>query len=586
MTKLRYVVERGGWYEFRLTVPKDLQEHFGKTAITAPLKTKNELEAQKQADELAKEYKAQFKELRTPSEPAPPPKVQPDYVALQFGDEDLLKRNTEAYELFVADRINRLVPLFEYMKTGTVKVIDEYGETRIEELKSCLHTDADGLSANTLENIRIDYLEDGSSLLSVCNRVAGSNTPPNVVFLRKVARTVIPILISGYTQIRIDTMKAMNLNPTKHIDDDNLNKVEQPLQVAHRESKQPPTHLFSDVVEKNLAFKANKESHNKQFRSDVASFQEWTGDKPIAEYSTEDIVDYRDNCLRKLPKDWRKKYDVTNIRDAVKLGIEDRSSTTINNILRKVNTTFNYAVKNRWIDFNPASGVKVATPKVSKKKVSPFDDDELKKLFEILPYKASKPSWYWGVMISLHNSLRLSEICQLQTSDIQEIEGVPCFDITEEEDSVTEKSVKTYSSCRTVPIHPKLIEVGFLKFVEQRRKELKNKNDLLFSNITLSKQGDYYRTTSKWFNERFKKEFISAESKGKKNFHSLRHTFGRYAKNRAKMNPNAERVLMGHTSDKADKVHDAYTIEEIQFLLDELSKLDYGLTIPTNPFMK
>ena len=51
------------------------------------------------------------------------------------------------------------------------------------------------------------------------------------------------------------------------------------------------------------------------------------------------------------------------------------------------------------------------------------------------------------------------------------------------------------------------------------------------------------------------------------------------------MNRDAEKVLMGHGSAKGDDVHDDYTVEEVQFLYDELKKLDYGLTIPSNPFM-
>lgn len=65
--------------------------------------------------------------------------------------------------------------------------------------------------------------------------------------------------------------------------------------------------------------------------------------------------------------------------------------------------------------------------------------------------------------------------------DVCDIDGIPCYHIRDN----MHRSVKTFASERLVPIHPHLIELGFLRHVAAQRKsgedalfpELKSTND-------------------------------------------------------------------------------------------------------------
>ena len=55
---------------------------------------------------------------------------------------------------------------------------------------------------------------------------------------------------------------------------------------------------------------------------------------------------------------------------------------------------------------------------------------------------------------------------------------------------------KNASSERVIPIHPKLIELGFLNFVKEQKK---NNSQRLFSHLTLGSDG-YIKNVSTFFN--------------------------------------------------------------------------------------
>jgi integrase len=60
-----------------------------------------------------------------------------------------------------------------------------------------------------------------------------------------------------------------------------------------------------------------------------------------------------------------------------------------------------------------------------------------------------------------YSGARLAEVCQLRVEDIVEIEGIWCMRFDPEAGSL-----KTRGSERAIPLHPAVVEQGFLKFVE------------------------------------------------------------------------------------------------------------------------
>ncbi len=116
----------------------------------------------------------------------------------------------------------------------------------------------------------------------------------------------------------------------------------------------------------------------------------------------------------------------------------------------------------------------------------------------------------------LYQGCRPSEACQLQVRDI-ELGELPCIHFTDEADY---QKLKNATSKREVPIHKRLIEMGFLEFVQQRQKVRKKQ---LFD---LTPRGD-----DNYWSKDFRDDFgdvldaIGFQAGIRPTAYSLRHTF-------------------------------------------------------------
>ena len=86
------------------------------------------------------------------------------------------------------------------------------------------------------------------------------------------------------------------------------------------------------------------------------------------------------------------------------------------------------------------------------------------------PYlKADKPSRFWLPIISLLTGMRPKEICQMHVADLKvSDDGVLYFHVIADKD---DKTVKTPTSRRKIPVHPELVRMGFVDYVESVRKQ-------------------------------------------------------------------------------------------------------------------
>jgi len=579
---------RGDTWHFKMNVPPDLRKHYRKTAHTVSLETKDGLEAKKLADSKTAFFKAQHKQLRLDAK---------GKQATQTRASSSSNRQLVAVvDTSILDRHMKFIDHVDKLSNAKIKLaLNRCGEVD-KQTQHALKTD-DGLSVESLRGISLrTVIENGSNLFELCEHVSGKQDLSTNEHLRNMtARATIAMLMDYITKLSTKLSLLLGIpnviqESTSASSPSNSQFHQQTTTASNATfvEKQPKTGspLFSEVLQTFLNCGDHSARGKMQIISSTDAFVQWTGNKPITDYTEGDLVDFKNNCLRKLPKHWSKIHEGKSIQEAVVIGPANRALITINNNLTSVRSVFSYAKKHRWIDINPATGVKESKPKESRSKDRSYSDDEIKKLFENLKYKEKYPSRYWMVLIALHNSFRANEICQLHTEDILEIEGIPCFDINENDKKNTLKSVKNHSSCRIVPVHPTLIQAGFLKYVERRKEEVGNRNSLLFSDVIFSGAAHYTKSTCNWFNRTFKPKFKDSDNVTERGVHSLRHTFGRYAKNRARMNKDAERVLMGHSSGKGEEVHDGYSVEEIQFLYDELKRLDYGFSVPVNPYME
>lgn len=95
----------------------------------------------------------------------------------------------------------------------------------------------------------------------------------------------------------------------------------------------------------------------------------------------------------------------------------------------------------------------------------PFTVDELKILLKEKPeVNPEKPSYEttlsWVCWIAAYSGMRLNEICSRTIADIKQKDGIWCFDIT---------NAKTEAGDRLVPIHSRLIELGFIDYLKRQK---------------------------------------------------------------------------------------------------------------------
>lgn len=144
-----------------------------------------------------------------------------------------------------------------------------------------------------------------------------------------------------------------------------------------------------------------------------------------------------------------------------------RSPRTVNNkYLTPVRATLAWAVEENMLPENVAAQVKVRIPRKDKLRERSFTDSEALAILSaaLLPLPARYTPEHararrWVPWLCAYTGARVGEIAQLRGQDVQDIEGVWCLRITPEAGGVKNKEA------RIVPLHPHLIDQGFLDVV-------------------------------------------------------------------------------------------------------------------------
>ena len=211
------------------------------------------------------------------------------------------------------------------------------------------------------------------------------------------------------------------------------------------------------------------------------------------------------------------------------------SPASVNGYMNKFRAVMNFAANEGWIEKNPAKGLQVIDRVRRRDKRLPFSAEQLRLIFDAPIYRGCVDDWagystpghahprrgrFWVPLIALFSGMRMNEICQLHAADIHRLDGVDCFFVTEgPSDSDNGKRLKTAASERFIPVHPTLVDLGFMTFVEERRAAGAVR---LFSELQKSSTGYYSDPFSKWF-RRFLQR--AGADRPKTCFHSFRHCY-------------------------------------------------------------
>jgi integrase len=295
--------------------------------------------------------------------------------------------------------------------------------------------------------------------------------------------------------------------------------------------------------------------------------------------------------LRSLPVNFSKKHGQLSAREAATLGRGDKrirtiNPTNLNAYMARFSTMMNWAVAEEYVPRNPARGLQLAETVHPQDRRRPFELWQLQKIFNAPVYVGCRDEHtgysmpgsmiatgarYWVPLIGLLSGMRLNEACQLDVADVRTIEGVHCFAITEESlVGSRDKSLKNKTSARIVPVHPILLRVGIMAFIERKRR---NGSTKLFDDLSVGTRGFRSIAFSRWFS-RF---LVSAGAQAPRTcYHSFRHSF-RDASRNARIDRDIALTLggwstNGHQRDVADSYGAGY---RPNILYDAISAIEY-----------
>jgi integrase len=147
-------------------------------------------------------------------------------------------------------------------------------------------------------------------------------------------------------------------------------------------------------------------------------------------------------------------------------------------------------------------------------------------------------------------------------------DGVPAISINDE----PPKKLKNSSSRRIIPIHPTLLKLGFLNYVESVRRATTG-NGPIFPELTRERDG-FSQRVSKWF-ARYKQRCGIDDSS--KVFHSFRHTVANHLKQKGVPKEHAA-ALLGHSD--GSMTYGTYGQKySASFLVQVVEQIRYDLEI-------
>lgn len=203
----------------------------------------------------------------------------------------------------------------------------------------------------------------------------------------------------------------------------------------------------------------------------AGAFAAWkTGKKPDAVKKTTRALALLNASKQDLPLQRLSRQNALAFRDFINAEMPNAVGKTRSDVLASVQALLNFAVTEKgWLESNPWAGTAIAKGRAKRR--DPWVNEILEKLFSAPLFtqyalsggvKGGRDAQYWLPILALLTGARQAELWQLRIEDVVQRDGVWLIDINEDTD---EKSVKSAAGVREVAVHPKLLELGFVDYV-------------------------------------------------------------------------------------------------------------------------
>lgn len=542
----------GSQYYFRRSVPLDLRLWLERGEVSHPLKTSSKLLARQKAALLYARTGECFEEIRRMT-------TEPESKALTA--TDIIR----FYEQFVRDWENY----------HNVRLQEEQTKHRLELAQQTLQTKAYTQQVDIFLDVIAGHFEQTDAFLTALRQTQALHTA-----VTQTREAMLRDEIAGLRKLVVDIKasgSAITSAPALSVEEGPESKPLQALPSPAQENrKNAKSQTISAMAQRFILNDASKSADTvKGTKTTLDLFIEAFGDLPVNQVTGTTAGDFHDLLLG-LPATHGKSKNRLPIRDAVKSakeqGLETVSGKTVKNHFSRLSSLWSTLVQREIVPKNPWMQWSFNTTKKTERRC--WSDEELALLTTAQwEHRSISRRTYAGMVnVALYTGLRLGEICNLRSQDIENVQGVACFYIRpHQEDGWSPKSA---AGTRLVPIHSQLIKAGVMSF-------LKPDQYFLFQDLPTSSDG----VRGAAFGQAFSKLKTKLDLPAEITFHSFRHTVSTKLRNQ---NASFRELwidrILGHEASHRSQGTMNYTssidVQNLKSVIEALEFPTFKLDIP------
>jgi integrase len=321
---------------------------------------------------------------------------------------------------------------------------------------------------------------------------------------------------------------------------------------------EPQTILLSELEERLIQQGSYAKRSEQDVRKAFEYLRQIRTDVPADQIIQADIRELRDLLLR-YPVLGRTKS--VGLREAAQQNHQrTMNPKTVRKLLGFLSKGFQLAHSEGWATGNPVLGIQVAKKTATSKDAAreDFTPGDLTRLFNSDWFlgKNDRDYKFWLPWLGLFTGARLSELTQLGLDDLRKDQGIWYLSLT----TTDGKRLKTKNSVRMIPLHPRLIQMGFPEWARTGLPWKHRYPDAEILSREFSKQFARHLTR------------IGLKRTGLV-FHSFRHTF-KSAGRMCGMIEDLNDVLTGHLPQTVAGKY-GRNKRPVETLLEQIQKLDF-----------
>lgn len=325
--------------------------------------------------------------------------------------------------------------------------------------------------------------------------------------------------------------------------------ADEPVALEPRQASAVPLLDLFDEYAKGGQLKPNTA---RDWRRVLAKLVKFLGHDDAARITDKDVRGWRD-VLLKVPDE-----DTGKVRSHKTVG---------GTYLTALRATLQWGLDEGRLSGNAAAGVKVRQPKAARLRESQFTDEEAAAILKasLLPIGGKLSEGYrlarrWIPWLLAYTGARVNEISQLRGEDIIEVDGITCLRITPEAGTVKD------NQARLVPVHPHLIEQGFLRVAKES-----GGGPIFYDPNSRRVEGDASRHFKKVGEHlaHWVREEVGIKDRSVSPNHGWRHLF-KFAMLKAGVDPRVADAIQGHAPKTAGERYGSVPLETKRDAIEKL----------------